>query len=557
MLTNLKIENVAVIESANISFEQGLNILTGETGAGKSIVIDSINAILGERTSKELVRDGAPGAKVSAFFEDISSEVKDVISELDIESEADGSLLITRTITADGRSACRINGQPVTVSMLKKVGVELITICGQHDSQRLLQKESHIGYIDSLLKIDDLKQEYRERYRKLLKIKRELASIVQNETDKLQRLEFLKYQIDELQNANISVGERDELIAEKKKIQNREKIITSLYNAHGILNGDENTSGLMDALYNLSSFLAQLSDYHPDFETYEKSIDDFRYEMEDCAASLSAEISSMDDNDIDIDGIEERLDTLYRLSRKYGDSEEDMLAYLDKIVDEYDSIVTSDERAKELEAEIEQLQKEVYQKAKVISDKRKAFAKQFEADVMNELDYLDMRGACFRVLFNETAPQDGGIDEVEFLISANSGQEPKPLSKIASGGELSRVMLAIRCVLSGGESIGTMIFDEIDTGVSGRAAHKIAYKLKQVSNGRQIICVTHLAQIAAGADNHLFIEKSSSNGKTYTVVTKLDGEQRTREIARIIGGDIITEATMMSAKELIDFSEKS
>lgn len=557
MLTNLKIENVAVIESANISFEQGLNILTGETGAGKSIVIDSINAILGERTSKELVRDGAPGAKVSAFFEDISSEVKDVISELDIESEADGSLLITRTITADGRSACRINGQPVTVSMLKKVGVELITICGQHDSQRLLQKESHIGYIDSLLKIDDLKQEYRERYRKLLKIKRELASIVQNETDKLQRLEFLKYQIDELQNANISVGERDELIAEKKKIQNREKIITSLYNAHGILNGDENTSGLMDALYNLSSFLAQLSDYHPDFETYEKSIDDFRYEMEDCAASLSAEISSMDDNDIDIDGIEERLDTLYRLSRKYGDSEEDMLAYLDKIVDEYDSIVTSDERAKELEAEIDQLQKEVYQKAKVISDKRKAFAKQFEADVMNELDYLDMRGACFRVLFNETAPQDGGIDEVEFLISANSGQEPKPLSKIASGGELSRVMLAIRCVLSGGESIGTMIFDEIDTGVSGRAAHKIAYKLKQVSNGRQIICVTHLAQIAAGADNHLFIEKSSSNGKTYTVVTKLDGEQRTREIARIIGGDIITEATMMSAKELIDFSEKS
>ncbi|MCM1544605.1 MAG: DNA repair protein RecN [Ruminococcus sp.] len=557
MLTNLKIENVAVIESANITFDEGLNILTGETGAGKSIVIDSINAILGERTSKELVRDGAANAKVTAFFENISDAVTTSLEELEIEPEADASLLITRTITADGRSLCRINGQPVTVSMLKKIGVDLITICGQHDSQKLLQKESHISYIDALSGIEALKEEYRERYREMLKVKRELSSLRQNETDKLQRLEFLKYQIDELENANITIGEQEELTAEKKKIQNREKIISSLYNAHAILSGDENTFGLMDSLYNLSSFLAQLSDYHSEFETYEKSIDSFRYEMEDCISALSGEISSMDEADIDIDSIEERLDLLYRLSRKYGSTEEEMLGYLEKISTEYDSIATSDERAAQLEDELEKLKAEVCEKAKAISEKRKEFALQFEIDVMAELAYLDMRGASFKVLFTETAPQENGIDEVEFLISANSGQEPKPLSKIASGGELSRVMLAIRCVLSGSESIGTMIFDEIDTGVSGRAAHKIAYKLKQVSTGRQIICVTHLAQIAAGADNHLFIEKSTSGDKTFTVVKKLNGDERTHEIARIIGGDIITEATLMSARELIDFADKS
>ncbi|MCM1363550.1 MAG: DNA repair protein RecN [Faecalibacterium sp.] len=557
MLTNLKIENVAVIESANITFDDELNILTGETGAGKSIVIDSINAILGERTSKELVRDGASNAKVTAFFEDISDTVKASLEELEIDCEDDNSLLITRTITADGRSSCRVNGQPITVSMLKKIGVDLITICGQHDSQKLLQKESHITYIDTLAGIDFLKDEYRMQYRKLIKLKRELLSIKQDESDKVQRLEFLKYQIDELQNANITIGERDELLAEKKKIQNREKIISSLYNAHRILNGDENTAGLMDSLYNLSSFLAQLSDYHAQFETYEKSIDNFRYEMEDCVSALSSEISSMDDNDIDIDSIEERLDLLYRLSRKYGSSEEEMLDYLEKITNEYDSIITSDERVLELESEIDKLSVDVLEKAKAISDKRKAFATQFEIDVMAELEYLDMRGARFKVLFNETSPQENGIDEIEFLISANSGQEPKTLSKIASGGELSRVMLAIRCVISGSENIGTMIFDEIDTGVSGRAAHKIAYKLKQISNGRQVICVTHLAQIAAAANNHLFIEKNTVDSKTYTVVKKLDGEQRISEIARIIGGDVITDATLMSARELIDFADKS
>ncbi|MCM1393093.1 MAG: DNA repair protein RecN, partial [Ruminococcus sp.] len=425
------------------------------------------------------------------------------------------------------------------------------------DSQKLLQKESHITYIDTLAGIDFLKDEYRMQYRKLIKLKRELLSIKQDESDKVQRLEFLKYQIDELQNANITIGERDELLAEKKKIQNREKIISSLYNAHRILNGDENTAGLMDSLYNLSSFLAQLSDYHAQFETYEKSIDNFRYEMEDCVSALSSEISSMDDNDIDIDSIEERLDLLYRLSRKYGSSEEEMLDYLEKITNEYDSIITSDERVLELESEIDKLSVDVLEKAKAISDKRKAFATQFEIDVMAELEYLDMRGARFKVLFNETSPQENGIDEIEFLISANSGQEPKTLSKIASGGELSRVMLAIRCVISGSENIGTMIFDEIDTGVSGRAAHKIAYKLKQISNGRQVICVTHLAQIAAAANNHLFIEKNTVDSKTYTVVKKLDGEQRISEIARIIGGDVITDATLMSARELIDFADKS
>ncbi len=554
MLTNLKIENVAVIESAAIDFNNGLNILTGETGAGKSIVIDSINAALGERTSKELVRDGANAAKVSAFFENISPSVKAALEKIEIECEDDDSLLIMRTINADGRSSCRINGQPVTVSMLKSVGRELITICGQHDSQRLLQKENHISYIDVLSEIESEKEQYQSVYRKMLSVKKELDSIRTSESDKLQRLEFLKYQIDELQNADITIGEQDTLLAEKKKIQNREKIITSLYNAHEILNGNENTAGLTDLLYNLSSSLAQLSDYNSDFAEYEKSIDSFRYEIEDCLSSINDELSGMDENEVGIDSIEERLDLLYRLSRKYGGSEEEMLEYLDKITEEYNSITSSDERAEKLEAELELLKDKVNEGCRIISQKRKAFAKQFEKDVMNELKYLDMPSAKFCVNFEKTTPSLNGYDDVEFLISANSGQEPKPLLKIASGGELSRIMLAIRCVLSESESVGTLIFDEIDTGVSGRAAHRIACKLKQLSIGRQIICVTHLAQIAASADNHLFIEKRAESGKTRTVVTKLDRDEREKELARIIGGDVITPATLQSARELIDFA---
>ncbi len=554
MLSELKINNVAVIEKAEIAFENGLNILTGETGAGKSIIIDSLNAVLGERTSKDLVRDGAQNAKVSAFFEYIPKSAKEILDEFEIESEDDASLLVSRTITADGRSSCRINGQPVTVSMLKAVGRELITICGQHDSQHLLQKESHLGYIDYLAGTQDDLKEYKEVYHNLLSKEKELSSINQSETDKQQRLEFLSYQINELQNADITVGEKEELTAKKHKIQNREKIASCLYGAKTVIGGDENTSGLVDMLYSLENSLDSASEYNKDFEVYLRSAENFRYEIEDCLSAVSDELSALDENDTDINSVEQRLDLLYRLSRKYGESEEEMLSYLEKITDEYNNIRTSDERAKEIEAEIDVLKDELYKRARNISEKRKDYAAKFEVDVMSELNYLDMKGALFTVDFKETKPCENGIDEAEFLLSANAGQAPKPLAKIASGGELSRVMLAIRCVLSDAENCDTIIFDEIDTGVSGKAAHKIAYKLRQVSKGKQILCVTHLAQIAAGADNHLLVEKSLEDNKTCTAVRKLVDDERIREIARIIGGDVITKTTLMSACELIDFA---
>lgn len=557
MLTNLKIENVAVIQKANIFFENGLNILTGETGAGKSIVIDAINAILGERTSKELIRDGESSAKVTAFFENISEKVSKVLSELDLEAEEDGSLLISRTINIDGRSACKVNGQPITATMLKKLGRELITICGQHDSQSLLQRESHLGYIDFLANSQGLLEEYRALYGKMRRLKKEISELETHENDKKNRLDYLSYQINELESADISVGERERLKNEKSRIQNREKIISSLYACRTILEGDENTAGLADSLYSLSSFLAQLSDYHSDFSKYIDFVDSFRYETDEILSQVTQEIDETEESDIDINFVEERLDILYRLSKKYGETEEEMLSYLEKAKAEYDSIAFSDENKKKLALELESVQTELFNLGCLISDCRKTAALRFEKQVSSELAFLDMPYARFSVNFEDREPYENGLDDVEFLFSANAGQEPKPLSKIASGGELSRVMLAIRCVLNSDENDCTMIFDEIDTGVSGRAAHKIAAKLREVSNGRQVICVTHLAQIAAAADNHLLIEKKTEDGKTLTDVKKLNLEERKNELARIIGGDVITEATLQSAQELIDFSLSS
>lgn len=553
MLTNLRIENVAVIEKVSISFEKGLNILTGETGAGKSIVIDAINAVLGERTTKQIVRNGADSAKVTAYFDFIGENVIDVLKSLDIEPEEDGSLLINRVITADGRSACRINGQPVTVSMLRQVGNELISICGQHDSQKLLQSENHIVYIDSLGGTSELLEDYRTVYTKACEIKKELDSLKRNDSDNRQRLDFLKYQIDELERADIQIGEKEKLNGEKRKIKDREKITSALYSAHSIISGDENTSGLCDNLYHLSSFLAQLRDYDSEFGEYEKSVDDLRYELEDCLSALNRMSSSFEDEEVDIDSIEERLDIIYRLSKKYGSTEEEMLETLERLQKEYHSITTSDERAEELEEEYNQISQLLRKKSSILSEKRKSFCVEFEKQIMQQLAYLDMHGAVFKVDFKTVNPGSNGIDDVQFLLSANAGQEPKPLSKIASGGELSRIMLAIRCALAESESVSTLIFDEIDTGISGRAAHKVGYKLKQLSSGFQVICVTHLAQIAAGADNHLLIEKRTEEGKTFTLVTNLESDARIKEIARIIGGDIITQATLSSAEELIKF----
>ena len=554
MLSNLKIENVAVIEKSDISFENGLNIMTGETGAGKSIVIDAINAILGERTSKDIVRSGTAAAKVSAYFENISRQAVEILNELEIEVESDGSLLVTRSITSDGRTTCRINGQVVTVSMLKQLGRELITICGQHDSQYLLQKETHIGYIDYLACLEDDLAQYRSIFYELKEKLKELNKLRDNSAENLQKLEYLKFQMNEIESADIKIGERDTLVAEKKRIENRERIAKALYGVEMVINGDENNSGINEGLYSLSNLLEELSEYNDSFDEYRKKLDDFRFELEDCLSLVSKENGSFDNEYSDLNSVEERLDTIYRLSKKYGGSEEAIIEHFNKISIEIKSIENFDELEEKLENELYDLNERLIEKGEYISAQRKRFASVFEQNVRTELAYLDMPSAEFTVSFERTKPSVNGLEDVEFLFSANSGQSPKPLSKIASGGELSRTMLAIKCVLSDAETTSSMIFDEIDTGVSGRAAHKIAYKLKQLSAKKQIICVTHLAQIAAAADNHLLIEKNSTENNTYTEVRKLIDDERISEVARIIGGDVITKTTLLSACELIDFA---
>lgn len=554
MLSSLKIENVAVIEKAEILFGPGLNVLTGETGAGKSIVIDSINAVLGERTSRELIRDGADKAKVTALFENISESVRSKADEYDIDCD-DNALIISRIISSDGRSTCKINGQPVTVTMLKNIGRELITICGQHDSQHLLLKEKHLSYVDSIADCKDFFDSYSEVFGKIKSVRKQLKKLLSDIDDKEQKLEYLKFQIDEISNANIIIGERNHLTEEKKRYQNKESILNSLNLCSSILAGNDTNGGLLNEIDVLINELRNLSEFDKRFSDTAETISEMKYALEDCNSDINQSLNGSNDNDIDINSIEERLDVLYRLSKKYGDTEEEILSYLDKITSEYEDITLGDEKAQNLQNEYDELSEDLFNKGCYLSDCRKQSAARFEEEVTSALHYLDMPGAEFTVEFNDAPATLTGIDDVEFLFSANPGQEPKPLIKIASGGELSRVMLAIRCVLSDRDEISSMVFDEIDTGVSGRAALKIANKLHELSEYKQVLCVTHLAQIAAYADNHLYIEKNVEEGRTFTKVSSLTYNDRIREIARIIGGDIITQTTLKSAEEMIEFAK--
>ena len=555
MLLSLRIENIAVIEQAEIFFEEGLNVLTGETGAGKSIVIDSINAVLGERTSRDLIRDSADKGRVTAFFENVSDEVMKKLREYEIDCEDDRSLLITRVISSDGRSSSKINGCNVTATMLKNIGRDLISICGQHDSQYLLSKDYHLKFIDDIADSDELLGEYLEIYEKIRTATKKLRKLRNTDFDKEQRLDFLKYQINELESANIRIGEKEELKEEKRKIQSKEKIENALRKADVILNGDSDFGGISSGIYELSRCLDELRNYDKKYDDIYASLEEFKYVINDCSAEISASLSESDSGYTDINSIEERLDILYRLSSKYGETEEEMLSYLDKIKEEYESIFMSDELIEKLEEEIDELSEELFKKGCCLSDLRKITALDFEQRVMEELRFLDMPDAVFTVNFEEAQATKTGMDDVEFLFSANKGQSPKPLSKIASGGELSRVMLALRCVLSDSDMVSTMIFDEIDTGVSGRAAQKIAYKMREIAKGKQVLCVTHLAQIAVYGNNHLLIEKNTGEDNTYTSVRSLDENERINEIARIIGGDVITEKTLSSAEELISYAK--
>ena len=547
MLTSLKIENVAIIESAAIEFGCGLNVLTGETGAGKSIVIDSINAILGERTSRDIIRTGAQSAKVYAVFEDVNERVRNFLDENGIDCE-DGVLIINRTLSREGKNVCRINGAPVTVSMLREIGGELVDIHGQHDNQSLLSPEKHCGFVDSFAGNADLIADYREKYGRLCEIRSKLKKLTTDESSKSQRIDFLTYQIDELEKAEITIGERDELKARKSLINNSQKVIESLNIAYEALKAD---GAGIDMITDAESEIANASAYMETLGEASEKITDIRYELEDIAETVRDAMTEVDFDPSELEDIDERLDLLYRLSKKYGDTEEEMLEYLEKARAELDNIAFSEERVKELQKQEKEALAETETAACKLTESRKTAGEKLSNAICSELEFLDMPNVRFVVKCNDIGLTENGKDEIEFLISANAGEEPKPLAKIASGGELSRIMLAIKNVLAETDGVDTMIFDEIDTGVSGRAAQKIAMKLRSASKGRQVICVTHLAQIAAQGDVHLYISKSVSDGKTYTNIKSLIEEERVAEIARIMGGMEITKLQLESAREML------
>lgn len=547
MLTSLKIENVAIIESAAIEFGCGLNVLTGETGAGKSIVIDSINAILGERTSREIIRTGAQSAKVYAVFEDVNEKVKAFLDENGIDCE-DGVLIINRTLNRDGKNICRLNGAPVTVSMLRELGGELIDIHGQHDSQSLLSPEKHCGFVDGFAENSGLISDYREKYRRLCEIRNSLKKLTTDESSKSQRIDFLTYQIDELEKSDITPGERDELKARKALINNSQKVMESLNTAYMALKAD---GAGIDMISNAESEISNASEYMESLGEASEKITDIRYELDDIAELVRDAMSEIEFDPSELDDIEERLDLLYRLSKKYGETEDDMLAYLEKAREELDSIAFSEEKVKELQKQEKSALAEAEAAADRLTESRKNAGEKLSKAICSELEFLDMPNVRFVANIEDIGLTENGRDSIEFLISANVGEEPKPLAKIASGGELSRIMLAIKNVLAETDGVDTMIFDEIDTGVSGRAAQKIAMKLRSASKGRQVICVTHLAQIAAQGDVHLYISKSVSDGKTYTNIKSLIEEERVSEIARIMGGMEITQLQLESAREML------
>ncbi|HOA33642.1 MAG TPA: DNA repair protein RecN [Clostridiales bacterium] len=551
MLATLNIENIAVIEKANIDFSDGFICLTGETGAGKSIIIDSINAVMGEKTSRELIRTGAETAMVSALFTNIPKDTADLLAEMGLPAEDDGSLLIQRIIKKNAGNICRINGAAATLSMLKSISATLIAVHGQSDSRELMAPENHIKYIDRLANNDELLKEYAEVYNRIRSVKREIERISADESEKARRLDILSFQIDELKNANIRAGEMDELKAQRDLFQNSQSIIENLSAAYEALSGSEYIRGAAELSGDAASRVESVSQNAPQLKKIGELIREASITLSECATDISEFIDSLNFDPALLDSIEERLDELFRLSRKYGETEEEMLAFLHNAEKEREEIELSEERLNALYEEIGKLKEELISAAEKLTESRRKTAEVFEQRVKEELKFLDMPYVQFKVDIQKSAYKADGADKIEFLLSANPGEEPKPLIKTASGGELSRIMLAIKCVLSDADTIGTLIFDEIDTGVSGRAAGKVAIKLKETAKSRQVICVTHLSQLACMADSHLLIEKTVSGGSTFTSVRELDFEGRKREIARINGGMNITPALLKSAEEML------
>ena len=556
MLKTLDIENIAVIEKAQIEFSAGFNVLTGETGAGKSIVVDSINAILGERTSRELVRNGADFAFVSALFTDINDTVKDKLSELGYIPEDDNSLLLTRRISSDGKSACKINGRPATVSVLREVGDTLVNIHGQHDSQSLLNPDCHYKFIDMLSGGSELIENYKSAFSEFIHIRRRLKQLTAQAEKNDNNTELLDFQINELENADIKVGETEKLTARKKILDNADGALEAYNAVLSTLSGDDENAGVKLSLASVANEIEKYSDVSDDTAKAYSLLQNIDDELETVKSLVENAAQSLDYDPDEKEKIEERLDQLYRLGKKYGGTEETMLENLEKFKAQRAAINTDEEELEKLTEEYDSSFDKVQKLAGELSDLRKQTALKFENDVKAQLEFLDMPKISFKVNFEKGILSSAGIDKIEFLISTNPGEPPKPLAKIASGGELSRIMLAIKNILAYNDTVDTLIFDEIDTGVSGRASVKIGMKLKSVSKNTQVITVTHSAQIAAFADTHFLIQKDYENERTYTKVTALDFENRKYELARIMGGLQITDALLEGAEEMLKNAEE-
>lgn len=553
MLELLHIENIAIIEAADIEFAPGFNALTGETGAGKSIVIDSLSAVLGQRTSRELIRTGAEKAFVSAAFSGMAPELTE---ELGIQPEADGTLLLQREIQTDGKNVCRVNGRPVTVGQLRALGARLLNIHGQHDGQQLLDEEQHIVYLDSFGRVESLAITYAEKYKNFTDIRRQIGALQMDEAEKARRVDTLQYQIEELRRAKLTPGEEEELTARRGMLRNAEKFLDAVAGADYALNGDDSGGGALSALRQAQDALGGVRHLDDAFGQLYERLGEAYSEVYDIAATVEDKRGELDVSPGELDRVESRMDLLYRLKKKYGATVEDMLDYQARCEAELAQIEDAGDTLVRLEQALSKAEKAARQAAQALSDARKAAADRLTAQILTELQQLDMGKIRFAVDFAEKPLDSDGMDTVRFLMSANVGEELRPIHKIASGGELARIMLAMKNVLSEQDHVGTMVFDEVDTGVSGRAAQKVAEKMARISRRKQVLCVTHLPQLAAMADTHFSVEKGERGGRTYTEVRRLDREQRRRELARLTGGSHVSQTMLDGAEELLVQAEK-
>ncbi len=556
MLKQLYIENIAVIEKTSLQLEEGFNLLTGETGAGKSIIIDSIHAILGQRTSRELIRTGCEQATVTAVFSCPGPAVLSRLEELGYPPEEDDDLLIQRTLRQDGKGSCRIGGRPATVSILRELGRLLVDIHGQHDSQALLNPEGHLDFVDALAENKGILEDYRNTYTQVRRLQKEWKALQMDDAEKARRMDLLTFQIGELEEAGLRPGEREELAARRTVIQNSEHIAASLRTALAAISGEEEGPGALTLVEAAGGAAADAGRYLEGLPEQAERLTAIQYELEEIADRFRRDLEAVDYNPAEQEQIEERLDQLYRLSRKYGETEEEMLAFLESARAERDGIQRSEQRLARLEEELDAAKLQLQQKGARLTESRREAGMGLDAAVCRELAFLNMPDVQFITHIEPAVYTAAGADKVEFFISTNPGEPPKPLSKIASGGELSRIMLAIKSVLASHDRVGTLIFDEIDTGVSGRAAQKVGIKLKEVSRSRQVICITHLAQIAALADRHMLIEKHVRDGRTYTEVRPLAGEKRVEEIARMMSGGEVSEHLRNTALEMLEAGRK-